>query len=283
MLLGVIWLIDGALQCQPYMFAKTFVTGVILPNAQGQPGAIATPITWIAHLIEPHVALFNGFVATLQVLIGIGLLHRRTVRPALLVSFGWALSIWLIGEGVGGVFNGSADPLTGAPGAAPLYLLAGLMAWPQGAVPDPERRAERFGLIGLRGARLTVAALWGGFGLLWLLPANDSTKAIHDALANVPTGAGWLSALVRSAASASAGHGTIIAVVFAALSGLIAFAVARNSHMRAFLWVSIGLSAAFWVLGQGFGGVLTGQATDVNSGPLLILLAGALLAAHPRC
>ena len=46
--LGVIWLIDGALQFQPYMFAKTFITGVILPNAQGQPGVIADPITWIA-------------------------------------------------------------------------------------------------------------------------------------------------------------------------------------------------------------------------------------------
>jgi hypothetical protein len=41
--LGAIWLIDGALRFQPYMFGKTFVTGVILPNAQGQPETLRTP------------------------------------------------------------------------------------------------------------------------------------------------------------------------------------------------------------------------------------------------
>lgn len=63
--LGLLWLIDGALQFQPYMFGKSFVTGVLLPNAAGQPRAIGTAITWIAYLVEPHVAVFNGFAATL--------------------------------------------------------------------------------------------------------------------------------------------------------------------------------------------------------------------------
>jgi hypothetical protein len=61
--LGLLWLIDGLLQFQPYMFGKTFITGVLLPNAVGQPGIIASPITWIANLIEPHVAIFNAFAA----------------------------------------------------------------------------------------------------------------------------------------------------------------------------------------------------------------------------
>jgi hypothetical protein len=56
-MLGLLWVIDGVLQFQPYMFGKTFITGVLLPNAAGQPGIIGAPITWIAHLIEPHVAL----------------------------------------------------------------------------------------------------------------------------------------------------------------------------------------------------------------------------------
>jgi ABC-type Mn2+/Zn2+ transport system permease subunit len=95
----------------------------------------------------------------------------------------------------------------------------------------------------------------------------------------VPTGAGWLANLIGDAASATAGRGTIIALALAAVSGLIAFAVARDWHMRGFLWVSIAVAAVFWVFGQGLGGVLTGQATDVNTGPLLILLAGILLGA----
>jgi hypothetical protein len=277
--LGVIWLIDGALQFQPYMFGKTFITGVILPNAQGQPGVIADPITWIAHLIEPHVALFNGFAATLQVLIGLGLLYRRTVRPALLVLFAWVLGIWVTGEGLGGFFNDTANPLTGAPGAALLYLIVGLMAWPERMVTRFGMRGRQLGLLRVRGARMVFAVLWGGFAVLWLLPVNDSAGAIHDALGNVPTGAGWLTSLVGDAAAAAAGHGTIIALALAAVSGLIAFAVARDWHMRTFLWISIAVAAAFWMFGQGFGGVLTGQATDVNTGPLLILIAGLLLGA----
>jgi hypothetical protein len=64
-ILGLIWLIDGALQFQPYMFGKSFITGVIDPNAVGQPAIIAEPITWIAKLIEPHVGVFNAGAATI--------------------------------------------------------------------------------------------------------------------------------------------------------------------------------------------------------------------------
>jgi hypothetical protein len=172
--LGLLWLIDGLLQYQPYMFGKTFITGVLPPNASGQPGIIASPITWIANLIEPHVVLFNAFAATLQVLIGAGLLYRRTVKPSLLVSFLWALGIWFTGEGLGMIFTGTANPLTGAPGAALLYILVGLMCWPRGrTVRTPDaRRAARLGVIGERGARFAWAGIWLGSAVLWLLPAE---------------------------------------------------------------------------------------------------------------
>ena len=31
--LGALWVLDGALQYQPYMFSRTFVTGIIDPAA----------------------------------------------------------------------------------------------------------------------------------------------------------------------------------------------------------------------------------------------------------
>ena len=31
--LGALWVLDGALQYQPYMFSRTFVTGIIDPPA----------------------------------------------------------------------------------------------------------------------------------------------------------------------------------------------------------------------------------------------------------
>jgi hypothetical protein len=271
--LGLLWLLDGALQFQPYMFGKTFITGVILPNAVGQPGVIATPITWIAHLIAPHVAFFNAFAAGLEVLIGLGLLYRPTVRPALLASFAWALGIWFVGEGFGLIATGSANALTGAPGAALLYVLVGTMCWPR-----RDRSDARLGLIGERGANAAFAVLWLGAAAIWLLPANSGTNSTGDAILAVPTGAGWLSSILSSAARASAGHGTAIALSAASLSVAIGLAVLRGWHPRPFLVLAIAISLLYWVLGQGLGGIFTGSATDVGAGPLMILIAAVLLA-----
>jgi hypothetical protein len=131
--LGSIWLLDGALQLQPFMFGRSFVTQIIAPNEVAQPGVVAAPIRLMAHVIEPRVALFNLLAVTIQLLIGIGLIYRPTVKAALLASFGWALSVWWFGEGLGGLLTGNASPLTGAPGAALLYVFAGLIAWPRAA------------------------------------------------------------------------------------------------------------------------------------------------------
>ena len=116
--LGLLWLIDGALQFQPSMFGQAFINGVILPGTTGQPAPIAAVMSWLADRIAPHIVLFNTGAATLEVLIGLGLLYRPTVKLSLLVSSAWAGAIWFAGEGLGMLFTGEASPLTGAPGAA---------------------------------------------------------------------------------------------------------------------------------------------------------------------
>lgn len=284
-LLGLIWLIDGLLQFQPYMFHSTFITAIIDPNAAGQPGIIASPIIWIGHLIEPHVALFNAFAATLQVAIGAGLLYRRTVKPALLVSFAWAICIWFTAEGLGMIFAGKANPLTGAPGAALLYIVAGLICWPRTARTSEHTsgaRVKPYGLLGERGARLAWAALWLGSAALWLFPANTSASATHDAIAAVPSGAGWLTSILNAAAKVTVGHGTTIAITMALISAGIGIAALRNTRSAPALAVAVVISLTFWVVGQGLGGVFTGQATDVNTAPLMILIASMLYAQAPR-
>jgi hypothetical protein len=47
------------------------------------------------------------------------------------------------------------------------------------------------------------------------------------------------------------------------------------------LVIGIAISIAYWVIGQGLGGVFTGQATDIGTAPLVILIAG-LLYAHTQ-
>lgn len=268
--LGLLWLADGALQFQPYMFGKTFVTGVILPASHGQPAIIGAPIAWISGVVESHVMPFNAAAATLQVLIGLGLLYRPAVKLSLLVSFLWASAIWFAGEGLGMIFTGTASPLTGAPGAAFLYVLAGLICWPPaGAVEEARRLAV---------ARWCCSAVWLGAAVLWLLPANDGAASTHDAIATAPSGASWLSAILRSAAHAAAGRGTTIAFALATVSVSVAVSLLYRWHTRFFLGLAIAVSASYWMVGQGFGGVFTGQATDPGSAPVMILIASMLLA-----
>jgi len=276
--LGSIWLIDGALQLQPFMFTRAFVTQIIAPNEIGQPGFVAGPVRLAAHLIEPRVVLFNLLAATIQVLIGLGLIYRPTVKTALLTSFGWALGVWWIGEGLGGLFTGTASPLTGAPGAALLYVLAGLIAWPQ--TRGQTRRTAAGGLLGERGARTVWVLLWLGSAALWLLPANRADMAVHDAIANAPSGARWLSSIHSTVAAPTAGHGTAIAIGAASLSASVGLAVLLAHSARPVLALSTAIALVYLVIGQGLGGILTGSGTDPGTGPLIILLAITIYPLH---
>ncbi len=273
--LGLIWCIDALLKLQPYFF-HNFVTGVIDASAVGQPAVIGHPITWIGNLIKPHQALFVVLAVVGEVSIGVGLLIPRTARPALLLSFAWALNVWLTGEGLGFLFTSTPDPLTGILGTAPLYIVAGLLVWPTRDSGEGGRDA-RFGLLGERGARVVWAALWLGAAALWLFPANAGAGALSSALASAPSGVSWLSNLHSTAANAVAGSGMTIAVVLAVISAEIGLSVLWSRGTRIALLASMALSLTFWLLAEGLGGLFTGQSTDVGTAPLMILIAALLL------
>jgi hypothetical protein len=67
-------------------------------------------------LSEPQ--LWNAIFALTQLLLGLGLFWRRSVKAALAGTVVWSLIVWWLGEGMGGAFAGSATLLMGAPGAA---------------------------------------------------------------------------------------------------------------------------------------------------------------------
>ncbi len=280
--LGSLWLLDAALQAQPFMFHRSFVAQVIEPNAAGQPGLIGHPIVWMGHLIAPRVALFNAFAVAIQLLIGLGLMHPRTVKPALLASFAWAAGIWWFGEGLGMLLTGDASPLSGAPGAVLLYALVGAIVWPGGRdVGGPDRGAggpdrAAGGLLGARGVRLAWATLWLLAAGLWLAPANRAPGSVRDTLAAAPGGVSWLAGIEHAAARAAAGGGLAIAIVLAAVSAAIGISALLGWRTRPFIVLACLLSLAYWVLGQGLGGVFTGSSTDPNAGPLFVLLAFAV-------
>ena len=275
--LGLVWLVDGLLQLQPQMFGTHFANHVILPTAQGQPGIVSGVITHLAHLIAIQPVLANAVFAAIQILIGIGLLVRETVRPALVLSFVWALGVWSLGEGFGMLFTGMASPLTGAPGAALLYGAIGLLVWPRAAGPAASGPAAAEGPLGERGGQAIWAVVWCGMGILWLLPANRAGGSISGAISGAVSGEpGWLAHVQLSVAHAFGNGGGSAAIACAVLSFVIGLGPLLSRHPTVFLVAGAALALDYWVFGEAFGQVFTGLATDPNTGPLLVLLALAL-------
>ena len=264
--LGLLWLLDGGLQFQPFMYGKGFIQ-MLTGMAAGQPGWLHDSVIWGAHFLQRDPSVWNTLFALTQVLIGLGLLFRRTVKPALAASFGWVLVVWWFGEAFGMLFKTMASPLTGAPGAVLLYAVIGAIVWP-GQRPG--------GLLGVRGARTAWAALWLVLAWLWLGAPSSSANAITGAIDAAPSGMSWLSTVQDWVARGAKGNGLPIVLVLALASAAIAIAVAANWRPRPFLALAIVLNLAYWVLGQGLGGIFQGGATDPNVGPLLVLLAIAL-------
>ncbi len=82
-----------------------------------------------------------------------------------------------------------------------------------------------------------------------------------------------------SLTSAGGPRAEAVPIAFAAAFALAAAGILVPALTRPALVVAVIAAAALWGAGEQFGGLLTGQATDPNSGPLLVLLA---LAYWPR-
>jgi hypothetical protein len=207
------------------------------------------------------------------------MLIPRTARAALAVSVPWALLVWWLGEGMGGMLTGAASPLTGAPGAVLIYaLLAGLL-WPS-AARAPGRVIAYGGAGGRAGAEAAWLALWGMLAVLCAVPANRVPDGISGALLTMRDGEpGWIAALDGAAARAFADDGAAVSACLAGLLAVIAVAVLLPPLTRPALVAAIAVALALWIVPESFGGLFTGQGTDPNTGPLLALLA---LAYWPR-
>lgn len=288
-ILGLFWLLDAGLQFQPFMFRSSFTTTYLLNNANGQPDIIRWIITNVGNFVGPHVAIWNTFFALIQVAIGLGLLFRRTVRPALAVSFFWAFGVWFFGEGLGLLFTGSASALTGAPGSVFLYGLIGLMAWPRSAPTEDAESEPRVGMAssaagqGIGGA-MTPLLVWAGYwslaAILFLLPDNRTATSVSSAITGMSAGEpSPYSHFLSSFGNQFGSGGEWTTWLLAIGSLVVGFGPLVLRRPTPFLAAGGLLATFFWVSGQGLGGIFTGSGTDPNSGPLVVLLALAMVPA----
>jgi len=181
--------------------------------------------------------------------------------------------VWWFGEGLGGVLNGGASPLNGAPGAVILYALLAVLLWPPArGLTAPFTAA---GVAGARVARALWLVLWLSLAYFALTPANRAPHAVSGMLGDMTAGQPrWLGALVRDAASLVSGAGLATSIVLAVALAVIAAGVYLPvPAAKAALLLAITVSLVIWIFAQALGGILAGGATDPNSGPLLVLLA----------
>lgn len=289
LVLAFIWLLDAILQFQSFMFTKAF-SQMLAGTAAGNPAVIADPISWSARIIGDHPDGTNAAFGTIQLLLGLGIAWRPTVKAALAASIAWSLGVWWLGEGLGGVLDGAANPVNGAPGAVILYALLAVLLWPT-REPDvgPDRalgsepaalaagRSTRFVAarpVGALPARILWLVLWGSLAYFAVAPSTGP-NGLHDMISGMEgPNPGWLNSLLRVGASAVAGRGETVSVILAVLLGIVAAGIFLPAPAaRAVLVLAVVVSLAIWVFGEALGAVFSGQGTDVNSGPLLILIA----------
>jgi hypothetical protein len=281
--LGLLWLLDGLLQFKSFMFTHNIVTEVFEPAIHGQPAFIGDPMRTFARFYGRDLTLWNSLAGEIQVAIGLGLMcGKRLLKPALAVSFAWALVVWWFGEGFGGLTSNTLpSPLMGAPGGVILYAIVGLLVWPTDR--HDGRSPAALGPLGDRGGRYFWSGLWVLSAGLWLANVNRAEEATHAMIrAMAAASPHWLAHIQDSLARHTVGHGATIALVLALVSLSVAVGV-WTPLRRPALAIGIMLSLAYWLYGQSLGGPFWVQsATDVSTGPLFVLLAVALLPAMQR-
>jgi hypothetical protein len=274
LLLAIVWLLDAVLQLQPFFFtagASGFY-GMLNGLAAGNPSWIQHTITWNASIVNHQPILTNALFASIQFLIGFGIVWKRTCKPALALSIVWALGVWWFGEGAGGIFHGAATPFGGGPGAVLLYAVLAVLLWPREGQPKPFVAAQS---VGLNAAKAIWVVVWGLLGVLSLVGSGRSPQALQGIVTTLDNGQpGWVARIDKWSGAFLLHHGTPAAITLAVICLVVAIGVFLPPRItRVTIVLGMVTFAVIWVAVENFGGILAGGATDPNSGPLVILIA----------
>jgi hypothetical protein len=207
--LGVLWLLDAALQLQPFMFHCRIRSASAGTIGAGPPVWVSAPTDFFVRLIAGHPAPLNVGFALVQLALGVGFLVPRLVRPAIVA---WAAGTWWFAEGLGGLAIENAFVVTGAPGAVLLYGVLALAVWLATDARKP-RDADDGAIAGWFPFAWLI--LWFGGGLLQLLPSQRGTAARHDQLGSAEATPAWLTSLssARRTVLGHAGSAPFIALI----------------------------------------------------------------------
>jgi len=281
---GLLWLIDAALLARPS-------TAIGLPSQVIGPAAVTSP-AWVQHLAvwagntwSSQPVEVSSAAMWIQAGIGLWLLaapRGTSSRLAGLASLTWGLVVWIFGEAFGQIFAPGLSWLSGAPGAALLYAVAGgLLVLPARSWQAP--RLGRFLLGGLGVFLIGMAVLqgWPGRGF-WQGSTNGqpgTLAGLVQSLAGTPQ-PGALASLLSGFGSLVRAHGFMVnLVVVIGLAGTgLAFLAARRRVTGPALAVFGVLCLLAWVLTEDLGFLGARDADPGSMIPMALLAAAGYLA-----
>jgi hypothetical protein len=280
--LAAVWVFDGLLQYQTFMFTEGFSQMFIRVHGDGNPRWVSASIHWAWSIVETNPVLINAGFATLQLGLGLAIAWRKSLKVALVVSIIWSLIVWWFAEDLGGLLSGGANALSGAPGAVLLYAVLAVLLWPVKSNRDEPFVASR--PVGTAPAKVVWLVLWLGFAVLNLLPANLTPNAVHDTVVGMGDGQPvWVKGLIDGFADVSAHDGAAFSIAGAIVMALVGLGILLPAKWtKVTIILALVVSAFIWVIGQALGAVAGGQSTDVNSGPLLAIIALAYWPTAPQ-
>ena len=117
--------------------------------------------------------------------------------------------------------------------------------------------------------------LWGGLAYFTIKPSSRAPQALHDTIAGQESGEpSWIATIDRNVSDVLAHHGLEVSITFAIVLMVVAVGVFLPARAaRVTLGLGLLVAAAIWVVGENFGTLFSRAGTDLNSGPLLALLA----------
>ncbi len=225
---------------------------VIAPAAASSPHWVQHVVNWAGTSWSYHPIQAATAAVWIQVGIGLWLLTGpgRLSRLAGVASAGWGLVVWVFGESFGGVFAPGLSWLTGAPGTALCYVVAGaLLALPERSWRPPLGRLM-LRCLGVFLTGMAVLQAWPGRGF-WQgeLRGQPGSLAAMVQSMSVTSQPPVIADLVSGFGTLVRAHGfavNLVAVAVLAVTGLAFSSGWRRLYRPALIAMGV-LCAAVWV------------------------------------
>jgi len=106
--LAGLWLLDGMLKLQPYMFTKNFAPMTLGEAGDGAPFWLTDPLDWAKRIVSDHPVGTMVPFALIEIAIGMAIAYRPALKYGLIGCLVWFPFLWFFAEGLGGLTTGEA-------------------------------------------------------------------------------------------------------------------------------------------------------------------------------